>query len=235
MYITTIRSVIEYASPVLFCLDEGRFEKLERIQNEAMRIILNCPKNALIDAMTIEIGLPRIKSRVDIINISAAIRHMRNKGGHALVKDINDCINNTRTFWRQGKRGYIKSLVSKIQHYNLTDNCVNYEKPHSLPPWEETNVNLHIETLEKKKEMYDNNELKSLYEKRILLKTSDKSTLVFCDGSVMEDGRAGCGILVRKYIPETNRWLQEEHGYRLGNNISSTQAELHAVLFGLKQ
>ena len=40
MYISTVRSVIDYASPLLFCLDEGRFDKLEKLQNENMRIIL---------------------------------------------------------------------------------------------------------------------------------------------------------------------------------------------------
>lgn len=73
IYVSTARSIIEYASPVLFCLNEGMLEKSERIQNEAMQIILKCPKSTIIDAMFIEVGLPRIRDRIDTINIVAAI------------------------------------------------------------------------------------------------------------------------------------------------------------------
>ncbi|KAG0718886.1 hypothetical protein GWK47_051610 [Chionoecetes opilio] len=48
----------------------------------------------------------------------------------------------------------------------------------------------------------------------------------------MESGRAGCGILVRQYdvhdVPMDNH-----HAYRLSDVISSTQAELSAILLGL--
>ena len=51
----------------------------------------------------------------------------------------------------------------------------------------------------------------------------------------MENGRAGCGILIREYNPEIDTWIEVEHSYRLSNNISSTQAELYAVLCGLEE
>lgn len=64
MYIATIRSIIDYASPVLSCLGNGRLDKIEKVQNQAMRIILNCPKNAMIDAMRNELKLNSLRNRV---------------------------------------------------------------------------------------------------------------------------------------------------------------------------
>ncbi|MPC32140.1 hypothetical protein E2C01_025445 [Portunus trituberculatus] len=46
--------------PVLSYLDGGRIERLEKIQNEAMKIILHYLKNATILAMRCELSLPSI-------------------------------------------------------------------------------------------------------------------------------------------------------------------------------
>lgn len=93
-------------TPVLFRLDEGRFGKLQKLQNEAVRIILNCPKYVLLDGMKKELHLPTIRHSIEEINIMTVIKHIRSTGSHELLHDIEDYINNVRTFRRQGKIGY---------------------------------------------------------------------------------------------------------------------------------
>lgn len=57
---------------------------------------------------------------------------------------------------------------------------------------------------------------------------------VFCDGSVSEAGRGGCGALVRDYMPDSG-YSESEYGLRLSDGISSTHAELQGIKLGLTQ
>ena len=60
---------------------------------------------------------------------------------------------------------------------------------------------------------------------------SNNTVHVFCDGSVCEGGRAGCGVLVRNYTDGTPS--ESEYSLRLSDHISSTQAELQAIKLAL--
>lgn len=55
----------------------------------------------------------------------------------------------------------------------------------------------------------------------------------YCDGSVNDNGRAGCGALVRDYTGNTVR--EHEYGLRLSDHISTTLAELQAMILGLSK
>lgn len=66
------------------------------------------------------------------------------------------------------------------------------------------------------------------------MKTNEKATQVFCDDSVMESGWGVCGVFIRDHDPVTSEWVDAEYLYSLSDNISSTQAELCAVLCGLR-
>ncbi|KAK3892449.1 hypothetical protein Pcinc_003682 [Petrolisthes cinctipes] len=52
-------------------------------------------------------------------------------------------------------------------------------------------------------------------------------------GSIMEDGKAGCGVLVIDSGKDMN--VESEYSYRIADNVSSTQAELCVILFGLRE
>ncbi|XP_069977742.1 uncharacterized protein [Penaeus vannamei] len=110
IYISTIRALVDYAAPALSIACQGRLRKLETIQNEAMRIILGCQRNTRIDVMRAETGLQSIVQRVREINAIVAIRLMRGTSGKELVRDMASGFNNIRSFYRQGKRGYMKEL-----------------------------------------------------------------------------------------------------------------------------
>ncbi|KAK4318782.1 hypothetical protein Pmani_010205 [Petrolisthes manimaculis] len=232
MYVATVRSIIDYASPVLSCLGDGRLEKIEKVQNQAMRIILNCPKNAMIDAMRMELNLESLKNIREETNLIAALRHVR-AGGQKLEKCINDGVLGNKTFWRQGKRGYLKELIEKICKYNLLNCCSprnNYRKP---PPWDDKFVDVTIPPLVKKKCMYSVVDLKKTVENNVSNIDNKRTAHVYCDGSIIEDGKAGCGVLVIDSGKDMN--IESEYSYRIADNVSSTQAELCAILCGLRE
>lgn len=67
LYISVIRSLIDYAAIVLFQFSATQLRPLELIQNKAMRIILGCPKTAKIEVLRAELGIPSIVSRIQEI------------------------------------------------------------------------------------------------------------------------------------------------------------------------
>ena len=77
MYISTVRSIIDYAAPVLISYSEQELKKLEIIQNRAMRIILGCPMSTRIEIMRLELNLPSIMNRIREIVSVAAVRSIR--------------------------------------------------------------------------------------------------------------------------------------------------------------
>ena len=58
---------------------------------------------------------------------------------------------------------------------------------------------------------------------------------MYCDGSVMQDGKTGCGVVIRDYLPAFDTWMETEHGYRLSDHISSTQTEIQGIFCGLRE
>lgn len=60
MCITTVRSMIDYAAPCLSVLGMERINKIELLQNKAMSIIFGCQRNAMIDAMRLELNVPSV-------------------------------------------------------------------------------------------------------------------------------------------------------------------------------
>lgn len=53
VYISTVRSLIDCVAPALSVIGKGRQENLERTPNEAMRIIIGCQRNAMVEVMRI--------------------------------------------------------------------------------------------------------------------------------------------------------------------------------------
>ncbi|MPC75105.1 hypothetical protein E2C01_069490 [Portunus trituberculatus] len=66
-YISVIRSPIDYATPVLIQFSATQLHPLEPVQNEAMWIILGCPKTPWIEVLRAEMHLPSIMCRIQEI------------------------------------------------------------------------------------------------------------------------------------------------------------------------
>ena len=60
LYIGYIRSIVDYAAPVLRLYSDKSFKRLEVFQNEAMRVILGCTRTTKVLNMRKELQLPSI-------------------------------------------------------------------------------------------------------------------------------------------------------------------------------
>ena len=119
MYIiSTIRSIIDYAAPVLVSLPQKSLQPLEVVQNDAMRTIFGCARTTRIEMMRMELYLPSIQCRIKELIISAAIR-MTRRGDDALISLLNTC-RTARTSNRvniYGRKLYQILLEYEALHY----------------------------------------------------------------------------------------------------------------------
>ena len=86
-------------------------------------------------------------------------------------------------------------------------------------------IQIYVFELNKRKECYAARELKEFYDRTIKSLARDYVAQIYCDASVMPSGGTGCGVVIRE-----EHGVQDEHSYRLTHGISSTQAELCALL-----
>jgi hypothetical protein len=78
MYIAYIRSVLEYASPAWFaCMSKTNLATLQRLQNQALRIILGVRLSTRIDALHYEANLPPIMVRYQLATAYYAEKYRR--------------------------------------------------------------------------------------------------------------------------------------------------------------
>ena len=120
MYIiSTIRSIIDYAAPVLVSLPQKSLQPLEVVQNDAMRTILGCARATRIEMMRMELYLPSIQCRIKELIISAAIR-MTRRGDEALISLLNTC-RTARTFNRVNIYG--RKLYQILPEYEALHYC----------------------------------------------------------------------------------------------------------------
>ena len=130
MYISTVRSIIDCAAPVLICYSEKELRKLENIQNQAMRIILGCPMSTRIEIMRLELNLPSIIDRVHEIVSVAVIRSVR-RGEETLKTSIDAMSGICRSLNKPN--GCFKKLYRILVKYDVVKYCVKkkdiYPKP----------------------------------------------------------------------------------------------------------
>ena len=73
-YIAYIRSLVDYNALHLCTLNKATLNKLEKIQNKAMRIILGCPMSTRIVAMQNELNLTPLADHVNQVAILYGVK-----------------------------------------------------------------------------------------------------------------------------------------------------------------
>ena len=109
VYISTIRSLIDYAAPALSIAGGGRLQKLEALQNRAMRVILSCQTNTPVESMRALLHIQSIHDRVKEFNMAAAIRHTRG-GGAQLALLLQERVVRGKGKQNQNLRKWYKRL-----------------------------------------------------------------------------------------------------------------------------
>lgn len=232
MYISYVRSLIDYAAPALIGLGKNKLAKLETFQNDAMRIILGCPKTAKVINLRHELNLPSLADRIREINTAVAVRILRDNRDTLPKRDLVDHLG----FDTVEGRSWAAHTARDIIYYDVVDDSVVQGSTSSaIAPWNNESIDVRLPALRLSKKMMLPCELKVQYLQVIhdIANGEETTEHIYCDGSVDTDtGEAGAATAVMK-----GGRIYSEHNtqVRLHDWASSTHAELLAILLALKQ
>ncbi|XP_064120882.1 uncharacterized protein LOC135225541 [Macrobrachium nipponense] len=226
IYIAFIRSMIDYLSPALCQLSRSTLQLLEKFQNQAMRFILGCPASTRIVNMQHELRLPplvkRIYSNVTYFSIKCLYYPHLSPHYSNIIRTSLD-LDAPRPQLRQGGRTLVSTVCSSIRGLDI--NIVAENVDHGLAPWQTSVPAISYTPVSK-------TDLPQLQQQRAL-ETIDRlsSSLsvahhLYTDGSLQQDGSAGCAVFSPTLEPPPEAWT----GRRLPKSSSSTYCELHGLL-----
>lgn len=226
IYITFIRSVIDYLSPALVQLPKTTLEPLDKFQNTVMRLILGCPMSTRIVNMLSELNLPPLIERIhsNVAYFTVKCLHFPHLSPH-----YSQVI---RTFLQlrpripplqPGGRALIKTVSSQLQRLDINIPVADFFPP--PPPWMLPIPTVHFTPTCKAHPPVLQKQL-ALDAIATVSNTIDTPHHIYTDGSVQVDGAAGCAIFSPDAVPSAEGWV----GRRLPAHSSSTFCELHGVL-----
>jgi len=223
MYTGLIRPIIDYAASTLITLGMTRIQKIETVQNEALRIILGVNRTAKVECLRKEAGIVSLYDRIKEINLNTCAR---------VLSDSRDSIAKEQMLRLRtiGYSPWIKRVRRDLEDVGLRERIYAgpvFSKP--LEPWLKVRPDIRIHK-SRKKDTVPEVELKQIFLSHIneCCEVEKIHNCYYTDGSLLGDGRAGSAMLL---IGENT---QEEVGVRLGHNASSTQSEIFALLLALK-
>ena len=218
MYIGFIRPIIDYAACSIKELGDTRVKKLEEVQNEALRVILGVPKTVKVECLREECRIESVRVRVNIVMMNTCLRIISDTRSHPL-KDIVENKKVKVNAWAREIKNEIRSIDLNVHN--------DPGLSHPLEPWLRETVDVRILKRRKKCEMI-NEEEKVFFLEQIdrCKKEINTNCCHFTDGSLLPGGEAGCGMTVEGSNIELK--------VRLGNNASSTQSEIFALLLAIK-
>ena len=232
MYVSYVRSLVDYAAPALIGLGKVRLTKLEVIQNEAMRIILGAPTTAKVVNLRQELNLPSLADRIHEINTAAAVRILRDKRDTIPQRELINYLG----FDVIHGYGWAAHTARDLLLYDVIDYNVFQGTTHAhTAPWNNDMLDITLPTSAQCKKDKLPSELKAQYLQVIhdLVDGDQTTELIYCDGSVDPNtGAAGAATAVMK---GGRIYSEYDTQVRLHDWASSTHAELLALLIALKQ
>ncbi|XP_064077587.1 uncharacterized protein LOC135195256 [Macrobrachium nipponense] len=191
-----------------------------------MRFILGCPASTRIVNMQHELRIPplveRIYSNVTYFSIKCLYYPHLSPHYSNIIRTSLD-LDAPRPQLRQGGRTLVSTVCSSIRGLDI--NIVAENVDHGLAPWQTPVPAISYTPVSK-------TDLPQLQQQRAL-ETIDRlsSSLsvahhLYTDGSLQQDGSAGCAVFSPTLEPPPGGWI----GRRLPESSSSTYCELHGLL-----
>ena len=228
-YTAAIRSLIDYAAPTLITLSPTQLERLEVIQNNAMRTILGAPMWTRLCNLQMETQLPplaaRVSQRMACISSKIITSPLTTLAGDALLHAVQLDPNT------QNNKTWCCAVSNTVRTFNLRQTILQKgsDKPHPLyipkAPWEPHPAHFNIKSLPSRKSDCSLATLQLNAKSSIQQVTTNDSYQYFTDGSVNPDTKT-CGAAVHAHN-YSGLW-------RISNSCSSTQTELIAILKALE-
>ena len=231
-YKAYILSKITYGSSAFGSACKTTIEKLEVLQNTALRIITGALKSTPIDALRCEINISSVNILIEKLSLKYFTRANYFTKNHPVKKEIIEdeekIVNlpwGNQTYKLPGIMRTVQSSTKwNIPHLNNMPNV----SLTPIPPWTELKIIINLELIINLTKNTANNILKTVSEMTININYKNHLK-IYTDGSrafINNEWRSASAL----YIPERN----EEHSYRLNGINSILTAELFAILKALK-
>ena len=226
IYITFIRSVVDYLSPALIQLPRSALEPLEVFQNRAMRVILGCPVSTRIVNMQRELRLPSLVERIysNVSFFAVKCLHFPHLSPHftALVRASLGPVPPVPPLLPPGRR-LIRSVSSMLRGLNLQ--VLVADVPPGPPPWMLPSPVVSFTPTAKSDPPPLQLQLALEHVARVTSSLTAPHRF-YTDGSLQSDGAAGDAVFSPDLPPLPGGWV----GRRLRDHSSSTLCELSAIL-----
>ena len=232
LFQTLVLSVIEYGFGIL-TLSTAQLNRLESIQNEAMRAILGCTRDTSAEAMRYVLGFPTMAERHRTAQVKAFLRVSTDQN-HPLHAKIGQ---RPASRLKRGSEWMTEAT-------NTIEGCLSIESIRRGNPWQycddlQRNFTRVIATLGRECREWGPGETDNAVETLINENSSENDAVVFTDGSVKRGEKSGWGYTVRvngmvvaegsgavemttssmlmeiKAITEALRWLRQEQHKRV--------------------
>ena len=220
-YVASVRSIIDYASPVLIIAKPSYIDKLNKLQNTAMRIILGAPRWTKISTMQETTNLVPITHRINYIATSFIIAILTSSKPFLIRESLlplRPQPAHPQTSWLS------KAAFLRQRHLLQFDLLQNNELQNPLPPWHPDLATICISLPKDGKARADPNSLRIDALERIAQLNQHKDAIFYTDGSVTHTPkRAGSGVVIRA------RNYNNELSIRVADHATTLQTELLAI------
>ncbi len=241
-YQAAIRSVIEYGSPCFHFISDTQIQKLQVIQNSALRSICRAPRRTRIPMLHMETNTPTIKARFKTLLLNYVYKLFQHEN-HPLTQMILKALPKEQLSY-EGK--WLESTCTIIKAnlqihpddtsytFTLTQNgyLLPMPKP-SLNPIPTTAIKANVVTEMPKlpKAQCNPLDLFSDFQLQIMNLTRHNTLQIYTDGSVDPNThRAGAGFIITQ-----NRKLLTSSHSRISDHACTLQTELVAIQQALKK
>lgn len=235
-YKSLVRTLIDYASPVLTTISSSDAKALESIQNDALRIVFGAPKWTRTDNLRAEARLPSLFERVKYMTATLAVKA-------SIRASHPDFVYTALHRYHEVGRGqgkWIESAAASIRDLGVpwdTIVAASIVPAAQRPPWTELPITTLIQPLRSRKRdsvtaALRQQGLQSIHEAR-----RPDTVEYFTDGSAdPQGGRCGAAFVctAKAGAEQLPPAPPVASAVRLTDYSSSTQAELTAIQIALR-
>ncbi|KAK8394230.1 hypothetical protein O3P69_006428 [Scylla paramamosain] len=208
----------DYTVPVLATIHPTQIEHLEKLQNEALQIMLGAPRWTKVCNIRAEAKIPQAKYQIHVMNTCLLGKKAAHQRYSSIIRNVHQSLaHNEELFrkktWASKTAQGIKSIQAKGSFLSRTPDVPHPTYTHA-PPWAESSLHFFITPLTDKKENLTTTDLARQAQRALAAGNTDGADVYFMDGSVDQKTKRTAAAFVH----------EEEIGhYRLPDHSSTLE------------